>query len=611
MIPRLISKPESRKSILRRKSVAQQNSSSSNLYSGVPTQAQFNQRTFGNSRLMRATDKLAQGAEREERAPNLSVGPVDDAFEREANANAGLVAGNTSTQTNSGAGNQVQRKEAGAGAQGGDVSPEFAQNLSSARGGGSALPSKTLQQMNSGFGADFSGVRVHNDATSDSLNRSINARAFTSGSDIFFRPNEYNPGSKEGQQTIAHELTHVVQQGGAQQGVQRMGSAQIQRLMSARAFKKDTKLSFGRKGKSKDFFATITDMLNTYHSSMKTKQPQAKTTFLNGMVTMIQDWLQARGNKSSRVADVTTLRDELNDEINAINQAQVDLQNDDFTDPNVTNSIDNAVGDSMNKLDELTYGFDVNEMDDGSFKKDTSGGQFRGYFKKDVQVDAFAGRHRGTQVGIPAQNPEFGKRNLAMQAIDKLLDAKVIPPTFVAQHKGVQGIVMKKIEGITGKKALSEEDDSGEKSYHDNPLVRQGLSKLYLLDVICAQVDRHEGNYIINIEDGVIKGVQGIDNDLAFGKDLTFAIMEQMKNFNKDVGVMAGVEASKLTEIDKPFAERIVALSKTPKLLQDALAGLLSGQEIQSTVDRLVALAGFLEPLLNNNDGRFKTEWEN
>lgn len=610
MIPRLAIKPESRKRTLRRKSVAQQ-SVSSNPYSVSPTHAQFNQRTFGNTRLMRAADKFAQTTEREERAPNVSVGPVDDAFEREANANAGLITGNTETQSKAGGAGQVQRKEAGAGAQGGDVSPEFAQSLSSARGGGSALPSQTLQQMNSGFDADFSGVRVHNDATSDSLNRSINARAFTSGSDIFFRPNEYNPGSKEGQQTLAHELTHVVQQGGAQQGVQRMGNARIQRLMSARAFKKDTKLSFGRKGKSKDFFATITEMLDTYHSSMRGKQAKAKTTFLSGMVTMIQDWLQARGNKSSRRAEVITLRDELNDEVAAINQAQVDLQNQDFTDPNVTEANDQAVGDSMNKLDELTYNFDVNEMDDGSFKKDTSGGQFKGYFKKDVEVDAYAGRHRGTQVGIPAQNPEFGKRNLAMQAIDKLLDAKVIPPTFVAQHKGEQGIVMKKVEGITGKKAIAQENDDGEKSYHNNPLVRQGLSKLYLLDVICAQVDRHEGNYIINIEDGVIKGVQGIDNDLAFGKDLTFALMEQMKNFNKEIGVMAGVEASKLTEIDKPFAERIVALSKTPKLLQDALAGLLSGQEIQATVDRLVALAGFLEPLLNNNDGRFKTEWEN
>ncbi|WP_287359229.1 DUF4157 domain-containing protein, partial [Moorena sp. SIO3B2] len=54
--------------------------------------------------------------------------------------------------------------------------------------------------------------RVHNDAQSDQLNQSIQARAFTTGKDIFFRQGEYNPGSRGGQELIAHELTHVVQQ---------------------------------------------------------------------------------------------------------------------------------------------------------------------------------------------------------------------------------------------------------------------------------------------------------------------------------------------------------------------------------------------------------------
>nr|MCM0593799.1 DUF4157 domain-containing protein [Gloeotrichia echinulata DEX184] len=64
------------------------------------------------------------------------------------------------------------------------------------------------------FGADFSGVKVHTDGQSDQLNRSIQARAFTTGQDVFFRQGEYNPGSRGGQELIAHELTHVVQQNG-------------------------------------------------------------------------------------------------------------------------------------------------------------------------------------------------------------------------------------------------------------------------------------------------------------------------------------------------------------------------------------------------------------
>ena len=48
--------------------------------------------------------------------------------------------------------------------------------------------------MEQAFGADFSGVKVHTNGQSDQLNRSIQARAFTTGQDVFFREGEYNPG---------------------------------------------------------------------------------------------------------------------------------------------------------------------------------------------------------------------------------------------------------------------------------------------------------------------------------------------------------------------------------------------------------------------------------
>jgi hypothetical protein len=67
-------------------------------------------------------------------------------------------------------------------------------------------------QMGQAFDADFSGVRVHTDAGAHDLNRSLSARAFTTGNDIYFRQGEYNPGSSSGRELLAHELTHVVQQ---------------------------------------------------------------------------------------------------------------------------------------------------------------------------------------------------------------------------------------------------------------------------------------------------------------------------------------------------------------------------------------------------------------
>jgi hypothetical protein len=96
------------------------------------------------------------------------------------------------------------------------AAPEVERAIQGARGGGQALDSGVRAQMEPALGADFSGVRVHADAGADALNRSLNARAFTSGRDVFFRQGTYNPGSSSGRELLAHELTHVVQQNGDQ-----------------------------------------------------------------------------------------------------------------------------------------------------------------------------------------------------------------------------------------------------------------------------------------------------------------------------------------------------------------------------------------------------------
>ncbi|MDJ0707184.1 MAG: DUF4157 domain-containing protein [Leptolyngbyaceae cyanobacterium MO_188.B28] len=98
--------------------------------------------------------------------------------------------------------------------QGGVASADLEASLETARGRGQPLGDGVRAPMEQAFGADFSGVRVHADAQSDSLNQSIQARAFTTGQDVFFRQGEYQPGSRGGQELLAHELTHVVQQNG-------------------------------------------------------------------------------------------------------------------------------------------------------------------------------------------------------------------------------------------------------------------------------------------------------------------------------------------------------------------------------------------------------------
>jgi hypothetical protein len=80
--------------------------------------------------------------------------------------------------------------------------------------GGQTLDSAAKSRMGAAFGHDFSGVRVHTNAEAAGLSDSLNARAFTIGSDIAFGPGEYQPGTLIGDALIAHELAHVVQQNG-------------------------------------------------------------------------------------------------------------------------------------------------------------------------------------------------------------------------------------------------------------------------------------------------------------------------------------------------------------------------------------------------------------
>jgi hypothetical protein len=92
------------------------------------------------------------------------------------------------------------------------ASPDLEASIQQAKGSGQPLSDTIRKPMEQAFGADFSGVKIHADAKSDELNQSIQAKAFTTGTDIFFRQGAYNPGSLGGQELIAHELTHVVQQ---------------------------------------------------------------------------------------------------------------------------------------------------------------------------------------------------------------------------------------------------------------------------------------------------------------------------------------------------------------------------------------------------------------
>ena len=168
------------------------------------------QRTIGN----RGVYRLAAGGVLQAK---LQVGPSGDRYEREADQVADEVMRDlgapaiTSDEDNP----RVSRSVADevVGLEGGPLPADAEAAIQRQRGHGSSLPDPLRRSMENSFDADLSSVRVHTDSSADELNRSMQSRAFTVGSDIFFARGEYQPQSTAGQRILAHELTHTVQQG--------------------------------------------------------------------------------------------------------------------------------------------------------------------------------------------------------------------------------------------------------------------------------------------------------------------------------------------------------------------------------------------------------------
>jgi len=197
-----------------------------------PNDARILQRTIGNQALRRLTIQR-----------KMTLGPVGDKYEQEADAVASqVVAKLNAPQPLMSANEMIRRKEEedelqmkplpaisslqrqeeedelqmkGDSLMGGELNSDVETAVSNAKSGGRPLADPVRNPMEQAFNADFSGVNIHTGNEADTLNRSLSARAFTTGQDIFFRSGEYNPSSSSGQELIAHELTHTIQQGSA------------------------------------------------------------------------------------------------------------------------------------------------------------------------------------------------------------------------------------------------------------------------------------------------------------------------------------------------------------------------------------------------------------
>ncbi|MCA9958773.1 MAG: DUF4157 domain-containing protein, partial [Anaerolineales bacterium] len=184
------------------------------------------------------------------------------------------------------------------GANGGDVAPAVDRAIQGARGGGHALADTVRKPMEQSFGADFSGVKIHTDGQADSLNRSLDARAFTTGQDIFFRQGEYNPGNRGGQELIAHELTHVVQQNSGavrRKGIEPGDALPTMESMTAAHLKNQLGLEEEKTARS--------DAIENYKTLHELSDAQANINKPLFMMTTFNTYVESKSKKLEDYAD--------------------------------------------------------------------------------------------------------------------------------------------------------------------------------------------------------------------------------------------------------------------------------------------------------------------
>lgn len=104
-----------------------------------------------------------------------------------------------------------------------ELDDDLAGRIDRARGDGQPLDGALQARLTQSMDYDLSSVQIHTSPEANELSHDLGARAFTTGHDIFFREGAFDPHSTGGQELIAHEVTHVVQQGtGAVHGSGRM-----------------------------------------------------------------------------------------------------------------------------------------------------------------------------------------------------------------------------------------------------------------------------------------------------------------------------------------------------------------------------------------------------
>lgn len=167
---------------------------------------------FGDQFKLKLPDTQKKKEDEPALQKKLSIGASNDPLELEADRVANQVLALPARSEVSGAPLRIQRLSGQTTEQAGSA-PASVDNVLACPG--KPLEPALQQSMKQGFGHDFSRVRVHTDAQAAASTDDVSASAYTVGHHVVFGAGRFAPETQEGQRLIAHELTHVVQQGSA------------------------------------------------------------------------------------------------------------------------------------------------------------------------------------------------------------------------------------------------------------------------------------------------------------------------------------------------------------------------------------------------------------
>ncbi|MEY2452656.1 MAG: hypothetical protein QOD92_2230 [Acidimicrobiaceae bacterium] len=539
----------------------------------------------------------------------LMVGKAGDPAERDADVRAAHVVAAMNVN-GSALAQRTGSDHGGSDPLGGlDVSADLESEIDKHRGGGTSVP----PDVRRAFGpeaAALDDVRVHTDGDASRLSEALQAKAFTTGSDIFFRQGTYNPASSDGKELLAHELSHVVQQSGQarRRTVRRRIEPATQYVfdeMSKKSTGKDKKGVF-----TTPVYLKIKNDLDEYVKKQDEKDAKWKAAKLKTIDHNIAKWMEDKKNQRDTSEDGQNRKEAM---LWLVPRIQAE-----FIMIDSVKEKDQKGGGETAKGGVSSVELGVKSKKEIGFSKGKTG-----VFKAPPKGYGRGEMPSAEKSGIDAKDAKFTERAVASSAVAKLMGSDVLAETVKSTRGGQAGYLMEQAKGVQpkGEKKIRPNNDDekfgwqmaaetqtpgygvdekgpyktkevvNEINWKDSKLQEQ-LVELQLIDAITGQVDRHASNYFVEQGPGKETKVKGIDPDLSFGKDKD---VERLK----DPGEMTSFDNSveELPPIcTQSTAKRILGMRAAD--LQALLGGTLSRDELQAAIKRLQKVQAHIKQLM-------------